>query len=478
VSEPKAQGLPIFVDLDGSLTHSDLLIESFLAFAKKYPFRIFMIPLWLLKGKAYLKMRLAAEVEIAVGLLPYNDALLEYLQQQHDAGRDIFLATASNEKYASQVVAHHKFFSGYIASDEDRNLSGATKLDAINKQVPEGGFSYVGNSNKDIPIWSHAQEVLVVDGEAGLLKELERKGICPEQVFLNPTKYSLYLRALRPHQWAKNALIFLPAFAAHDFSTHTLVFSIAAFVAFSLCASSVYLLNDLLDLEADRMHPRKKSRPFASGSVDMRYGLVMTPLLLVLGFLVAASVAPNFLYVLFIYYAATASYSFGLKKFALVDIMLLSGLYTIRVIGGAAATDIPLSYWILAFSMFIFISLALVKRCAELNTMRSMERSSVSGRGYMVSDLEYLHSMGIASGYLSVLVLALYIHSEEIMNLYHSPDVMFGVIPMLMYWVSRMWLKAGRGEMDDDPLVFSIKDRQSQVVMLCMAAVTIIAATS
>jgi len=477
MSESVEQRLPIYVDLDGSLTHSDLLIESFLAFVKKHPLRMFLTPLWLLKGKAYLKMRLAAEVDIAVDLLPYNDALLEYLQQQRDAGRDVFLATASNKKYASQVAAHHKFFSGYIASDEKRNLSGSRKFEVIAQQVGEGGFSYVGNSRKDIPIWRHAREVLLVEGEPGLQKELKRAKIAPAKVFTKPTKPSLYLRALRPHQWAKNALIFLPAFAAHDFSAHTLTVSLAAFIAFSLCASSVYLLNDLLDLEVDRLHPRKKSRPFASGLVDMRYGLAMIPLLLLASFMVAASLAADFLYVLLIYYAATLSYSLGLKKFALVDVMLLSGLYTIRVVGGAMAADIPLSYWIMAFSMFIFISLALVKRCAELNTMRLMERSSVSGRGYMVSDLEYLHSMGIASGYLSVLVLALYIHSDEIRNLYHSPDVMFAVIPMIMYWVSRMWLKAGRGEMDDDPLVFSIKDRQSQIVMVCIVAVTLLAAT-
>lgn len=467
-------GLPIFVDLDGSLIHSDLLIESVLAFLKRYPFRIFLIPLWLLKGKAHLKAMLAKEVDLRVELLPYNEALLEYLEQQHSAGRDIILATASNEKYAAQVVAYHRVFSGYLASDGTRNLSGDAKCDAIKEHTAGGAFAYVGNDKKDIPIWRQAQEVLLV-GATGLLKDLNKYDIVPDEVFSVPTKHSLYLRALRPHQWAKNALIFLPAFAAHDSSAHTWTLSLAAFLAFSLCASSVYLLNDLFDLDADRLHPRKKSRPFAAGSIDLRYGLAMIPLLLGLGFVVAANLSANFVYVLLIYYMATLSYSLGLKRFALVDVMLLSGLYTIRVIGGAAATDIPLSYWIMAFSMFIFVSLALVKRCAELKAMQSMERDTAIGRGYIVSDLEYLHSMGVASGYLSVLVLALYIHSEDIRNLYHTPDIMFGVIPMLMYWISRMWLKAGRGEMDDDPLVFSVKDRQSQIVMVCMASVMVLA---
>lgn len=476
MTKAKAAGLPIFVDLDGSLIRSDLLIESVLAFLKKYPFRFFMIPLWLLKGKAHLKMMLASEVDVSIDLLPYNEDLIEFLRQQHEAGREIYLATASNEKYASQLVAHHDFFSGYLASNEHRNLSGTVKGDAISEQTSGEGFSYVGNSRKDIPVWRQAREVLLVDGEPGLIGHLKRTGISPDKVFSVPARPWLYLRALRPHQWAKNILIFLPAIAAHDFSAHTLTISIAAFFAFSLCASSVYLLNDLLDLEADRLHPRKKSRPFAAGAIDLRYGVMMIPLLLILGFTTAGGLSSNFCLVLLIYYAATVGYSLGLKKFALVDVMLLSGLYTVRVIGGAAATEISLSYWIMAFSVFIFVSLALVKRCAELNTMKLMERDSSIGRGYMVSDLEYLHGMGIASGYLSVLVMALYIHSEEIRNLYHSPDIMFGVVPMLMYWVSRMWLKAGRGEMDDDPLVFAIKDRQSQIIMACMGAVVVLAA--
>jgi 4-hydroxybenzoate polyprenyltransferase len=276
----------------------------------------------------------------------------------------------------------------------------------------------------------------------------------------------VYVKALRAHQWIKNLLVFLPVLAAHEIGNPAATLaSLLAFVAFNACASSVYLLNDLLDLPADRRHRSKRNRPFAAGTLPLEQGVVLIPLLLVIALLVSLALPPTFVLVLLLYYLITTAYSFKLKRVMMLDVVILAGLYTIRVVAGSAATEIPLTYWLFAFSMFIFLSLALVKRYTELIALRdSGAGETAEGRGYEIGDLEILSSLGTASGYLAVLVLALYISSAEVQLLYHDPVWLWGACPILLYWISRMWIITHRGGMTDDPIVFAVKDRNS---LLC-----------
>jgi 4-hydroxybenzoate polyprenyltransferase len=284
------------------------------------------------------------------------------------------------------------------------------------------------------------------------------------------------IRALRPHQWVKNALIVVPLLAAHGSrDAHSVMAVVLAAVAFCACASSVYILNDLLDLEADRAHQRKRKRPFASGDLSIAAGLALFPVLLALGVVISLLLPVKFQLVFAGYYALTCAYSFGLKGRAIVDAMALAGLYTIRVIAGAAAASVPLSFWLLLFSVFLFLSLAFVKRYAELDALRRRQGLRAAGRGYHVEDLAVLQSLGSAAGYMSVLVLALYINSPEVTALYARPKMIWLLCVLVLYWISRVWMKAQRGEMHDDPVVFALKDRPSLAVGV-LALITTMAA--
>jgi 4-hydroxybenzoate polyprenyltransferase len=277
---------------------------------------------------------------------------------------------------------------------------------------------------------------------------------------------------LRIHQWAKNGLIFVPLAASHRLQeAHVLGDGILAFLAFSLCASSVYLLNDMLDLAADREHHSKCNRPFASGQLSLLFGLIAAPLLIVAALLICTLLPAKFLAVLAAYYVATLAYSFGLKRVVMIDVLALAGLYTVRIVAGAAATDIPLSFWLLMFAIFIFLSLAIVKRYAELYVMRQQGKLKAKGRGYQVEDIALLQSLGTASGYLSILVLALYVNSPDISHLYHYPKLVWALVPVMLYWISRIWMQTHRGQMHDDPLVYALKDKVSLLTGVVAALV-------
>lgn len=462
---------PLCIDLDGTLIKSDILIESLFAMLKENFFLVFLLPLWLLRGKAYLKDQIAQRATVEVRLLPYHAGFLDFAKAQRAAGRKLVLATASHRRYAEQIASHLGVFDDVLASDATRNLSGSVKAQLLIARFGERGFDYAANAPVDVAIWRHARWAILVNPEPGAEAAARALGNV-ERVFddrrggLTP-----YLAAIRVHQWLKNLLVFVPLLAAHRITEWELFFDAClAFVAFSLCASSVYLLNDLLDLPADRAHPRKRERPFAAGTVRPIAGAALIPLLLLASLLVCVALPAIFSLVLLVYYACTVAYSFYLKRVVLVDVLVLAGLYTLRVIGGAAAVYVEPSFWLLALSMFMFMSLALVKRSAELYVQRAREVKRAKGRGYRTSDLEYLHSMGTASGYMAVLVVALYINGEAVAQGYQHPYMLWLVCPLLLYWVSRMWLKAGRGEMHDDPLVFAVKDRQSQLIALAVFA--------
>lgn len=464
VREPLAAStpIPLCVDLDGTLIHSDLLLESFLLLLKRNPLYLFLAPLWLLRGKAVLKSEIARRVELNGAALPYCAPYVEWLRQEKAAGRAIWLCTASDARLAQRVADHLGIFDGVLSSDGTVNLSGEAKAQALVQRFGERGFDYCGNEAVDLAVWRHARAAIVVNADSRLA---QRAGALAqvEQLFeKRPVSLRVIGKALRVHQWAKNALVFVPVAAAHRLTdAATLGQALLAFLAFSLCASSVYLLNDMLDLEADRQHPRKSRRPFASGELSLLSGMLAAPMLLVGAALLCLALPLKFAGVLAAYYVATLAYSFGLKRLVMIDVLALAGLYTIRIVAGAAATGIALSFWLLMFSIFMFLSLAMVKRYAELHAMRQTGKLKAHGRGYQVEDLPLLQGLGGASGYLSILVLALYVNSPDITTLYTHPKVVWALCPVMLYWISRIWMQTHRGRMHDDPLVFALKDRIS-----------------
>ena len=444
------------VDLDGTLVKTDLLLESLLALLKQKPLCIFILPLWLLKGKAYFKRQIARRVLLDVSTLPYRQDLLDYLKVQRAQGRRIVLATGCDMQIARQVADHLKLFDSVFASDGITNLSGESKRKQLVNEFEEKGFDYVGDHRSDRAVWASARESIVVANTR--------------------RTWADYLKPLRPQHWLKNILVFVPLIAAQRFfETALLEKAFLAFVAFGCFASCGYLLNDLLDLGADRNHPHKRLRPFASGDLPLAYGISMIPALVALGCVIGLLVSPLFLAILSIYLALTTTYSLHLKKVAVLDVIILAGLYTMRIMAGSAAVAIWPSHWLLAFSTFLFFSLALVKRYGELVIMRKVNGEGATARGYELNDGELLAAMGVASGYLAVLVLALYINTDTAQAFYARYQLIWFQCPLLFYWISHVWLIAHRGKMPDDPLIFALSDRISRILALLMLAVTLVA---
>jgi 4-hydroxybenzoate polyprenyltransferase len=472
-----SDNVALCVDLDGTLIHSDLLLESFLLLVKQNPLYLLLMPLWLLGGKARLKREIAARVTLDGSALPYTKPLLAWLREQKAAGRALWLVTASDERLAQAVAEHVGVFDGVLASNGQTNLSGRNKAAALVAKFGEKRFDYCGNAKVDLAVWPHARGAIVVNASASLATQAARQA---QVLGTHPFKsggLKVVFKALRVHQWAKNALIFVPVAAAHLLGdASVLAQALIAFVAFSLCASSVYLLNDMLDLEADRQHHSKCNRPFAAGTLSLMFGLLTAPLLLVAAVLISAMLLPaKFLVVLAAYYVVTLAYSFSLKRMVMIDVLTLAGLYTVRIVAGAAATNIELSFWLLMFAIFIFLSLAIVKRYAELHVMKQQGKLKAKGRGYQVEDLSLLQSLGGASGYLSILVLALYLNTPDIVRMYSHPKTVWLLVPIMLYWISRIWMQTHRGNMHDDPLVYALKDRISLITGVAAAVVLALA---
>jgi 4-hydroxybenzoate polyprenyltransferase len=467
---------PLVVDLDGTLVETDLLIESIVRLLREEPLALLALPGWLLKGRAYLKREVAQRVELDPTLLPYRSALLEYVRTERDTGRKVILATASDEGLANQVATHLGCFDQVLASDGITNLSGERKRARLVEQFGERGFDYVGNESRDLAVWSAARKAIVVNSSPRLQRAVA-KVTDSESAFVDRgASLREYVSALRPEHWLKNLLVFVPVFAAHLFFSPVLVTrTVIAFAAFCCCASGGYLINDLLDLQADRRHPQKRLRPFASGRLPLAYGLLMAPALLALSALLAGMLSPLVLGFLLLYVAMTLAYSLRLKRVALLDIVVLASLYTLRVVAGSAAIAVWPSVWLLGFSMFLFVSLAFVKRYAELIIMRDVDGDHATARGYRLSDAELLASKGTASGYAAVLVLALYIASGAVKALYSRHQLIWFVCPLLLYWLGYLWLIAHRGQMYHDPLVFALRNRTSQILLLLMVATVLLA---
>jgi 4-hydroxybenzoate polyprenyltransferase len=468
---------PLVVDLDGTLIHTDMLHESALRVTRDRPFDVPRFFVWLIQGKAVLKSQLASRSSFDAALLPYNETLLDWLREQRAAGRRLVLCTASDRSIADAVADHLGVFDDVLASDGTVNLAGDHKADALAELYGHGGFDYVGNSGADLKVWRRARKAIVVNGARGLAGKAEALCGVEREFPAPPSGVKAWRRVLRVHQWMKNLLLFMPLLAAHQVAdVDGWLTLVLAFVSFSLCASTVYIANDLLDLESDRAHPRKRLRPFAAGTVPAWQGVVVAPLLLAVSLVLGGLVGRGFLAWLLGYFVLTCAYSWGLKRVILLDCITLAMLYTLRIIAGAAALTMPLSFWLLGFSVFLFLSLAFVKRYAELQVQALSGKQKVHGRGYYTTDEQLVQTLGVCAGYAAAVVLALYLNSDNVLMLYMWPEVVWGAVPVLLFWVSWIWMQAHRGHMHDDPLVFAVKDRASQLAGLAFGAVLVLGA--
>lgn len=464
--------VPLVVDLDGTLIFSDLLWESLLLFLKRHLLRAWILPLWLLRGKAGFKHSVSDGVSLDPAALPYDQQLLDFIRQERERGREVVLATGAERRLAEQVAGHVGLFDRVLATDPGVNFTEHNKARELAALYGEGSYDYIGNSRADLPVWLGARKAYSVtttpfrlaDGRVTSQLGTRRGGIG-----------KALLKGLRPRQWLKNLLVFLPMLAGHAFNLEALTASLFAFVAFSMCASSAYLLNDALDAQDDRLHPTKRRRPIANGSLPLGVAMVASPVLALAALTLCAWFSPLLLLAVGVYFVTTVAYSVYLKRLMMVDIVVLAMLYTIRVLGGSAATTIEPSFWMLAFSFFLFLSLALLKRHSELANLRRAGKDKTRGRGYTTNDHLPIGIMGTNSAFVSIMVFMLYFNSDNVLMLYARPHWLFATIPLLAFWLGRLWILSFRGEVNEDPVLYVSKDKTSLLVMALCAVLAVIA---
>jgi 4-hydroxybenzoate polyprenyltransferase len=455
------------VDLDGSLIKTDLLYESVIRLIFTKPWLVILLPFWLLSGKTHLKQCLDKAITLETEHLPWNNELIHYLEEEKKSGRTIILCTGSWQSLADKVAAKFTFFTDAHGSNQNVNLTGTSKANFLVERYGEKNFSYVGNESLDLKIWQHAKSAVVISKSPALAEKTS--AVCTIEKTLagsSGLSFRSILKQIRIHQWVKNALIFVPLVTSHQLSdTNLLISAMIAFVAYGLCASATYIINDLSDLTSDRKNDKKKYRPLAAGEISIPQGIILSAILLTTSLVIAAQLNGWFLYSLLTYIAVTLSYSFKIKHLQSLDITVLAGLYTLRIISGALAVDVLPSFWLLAFSMFIFLCLALIKRLSEVinNQEKYSKETKLSGRGYYIGDLQVLMSLATASGMLSILVFAMYINSPETISLYAEPYILWLLCPLFAYWIIRVIIMASRGEVDEDPILFAIKDSRSWI---------------
>lgn len=465
-----AAEVPLVVDLDGSLLRSDMLLETLAACTRNAPLTALLAPLWLLSGRANLKARLAASATVSPEHLPYRQDLLDWLAAERQRGRRVVLATAADESIARSIAGHLGLFDEVMASSASRNLKGEAKRAALVERFGERGFDYAGDSRADLPVWRSARRAIVLADTPGLEAAIGRAGDVDLRTAATPSVPVSIIRALRPHQWTKNLLVFVPLLAAHKLDSGAIYLAVLAFCAFSMAASATYLVNDLADLESDRRNAYKRARPFASGDLGLAWGFVLAPAIMAGALLLAAYVSPSLFLAIVAYVVVSLAYTLWLKRFAVLDVIVLASLYTLRVFAGALAIDVEVSHWLLAFSTFIFLSLALAKRHAEIAALA--EDGAAPGRGYRAGDREIVAMFGAASGFMAVVILSLYVSSGDVGRLYRHPAMLWFLLPVMLFWIARVWLLAWRRELHEDPIVFALRDPASYAAgALCAAAV-------
>jgi 4-hydroxybenzoate polyprenyltransferase/phosphoserine phosphatase len=466
------QGRPLCLDLDGTLIATDALWESFLLLIKEKPLLVPLLPIWLAAGRAQLKRKIAEHVLPNPASLPYRQEVLDYIERAKAEGRPIFLVTASDQKIARAISDHLGLFDDVIGSDGETNLKADRKKAYLDERFGAKGYDYVGDSSADLVLFASAHRAILVGASASTVTKARAAGEVEELVPRDGKKLKAIIKAIRPHQWMKNSLLFVAAILAHKYTDPVVMgHALAGFVAFSLVASSVYVLNDLLDLESDRQHRTKKNRPFASGKLSIPFGLILSPTIAIVGLGVALLFTPLlFTAVLFGYLLLTTAYSVYLKRKLIVDVLTLAGLFTYRVIAGGIAADVLVSFWLLSFSMFFFSGLAFVKRYSEVVAIMGKDQKRVPGRNYWVEDLDIIKTVGPACGLMAVLVFCLYINSPKVLELYPRPEALWLIAPVMLYWITRIWFLAARNQLDDDPVVFALSDRISHLAALATGA--------
>lgn len=461
------RSLPLVVDLDGTLLRSDTLVENWLRVVRLQPWTVFATPFWIMRGRAWLKNRLSETGGLQPERLPYHEGLLAWLEEQKAEGRPIHLATAAHSRIALPVAEHLGLFERVFASEAGTNLKGRRKADALCEAFGREGFVYAGNDRSDLTVWSESAAAVLVDVPPGLARRVNRpiEASFPRE----GNRLVAMLRAMRLYQWVKNLLVFLPLITSNGLLRgSSLIDALVTFMAFSLMASGVYLVNDLFDLEADRQHPRKRRRPFASGRAPVVWGVIAGPLLMVSGaviaFLLDAAVGTT----LVIYAVMTLAYSAYLKTQPLVDVFTLALLYTLRIVAGGLAVDEPASIWLLSFASFFFLSLGFLKRYVEVSQF-SADTEANHRRGYGRGEEDPLFVMGVASSFSAAIVLALYVETSGAESIYAHPEAVWGFVPLCLFWQMRMWLAAERGFVDDDPIAYAAFDWVSALVILAGA---------
>jgi 4-hydroxybenzoate polyprenyltransferase/phosphoserine phosphatase len=472
--------MPLYVDMDGTLTPSDTLYESVMLFLRQSPLNLLRLLAWLALGKAGFKRRLADAVRPDPARLPYREDFLAYLRTAHASGRALVLASAADARIVREVADHIGVFSDSLGTEGGPNLSQDNKRAAIAAHAQAAGhaqWAYAGNSRDDLAVWQGCAQALAVNTPDSVLAQLRQRHPQAQVFERQPLRLRTVLRAIRLKQWAKNALLFIPLIAAHATAAQSWGAVALGFVAFGLCASATYLFNDLLDLPSDRVHRIKRLRPLAAGTLSIPAAVLLGAVMLVLAFALALVVSTGFAAMLLLYTTITLAYSIHLKRLPLVDVLVLAALYTLRIGAGAVAAQVVPSNWLLAISVFLFLSLALVKRCAELEEICAEEDAKLApGRGYQSRDLASLRGMGMSSGFLSVMVLTLYIDSQHGRTQYAEPEWLWAAAPLLLLWIMRIWLKTGRRELHgEDPLQFALRDYFSWLTVALLAGVGLLA---
>jgi len=463
--------VPLCVDLDGTLVHTDTLYEMFLAILGNIK-TLAIIPFWLIAGKARLKHELAQRAPLNPALLPYNELLLTYLRQQQQRGRRLILCTAADQSVAEAINAHLGLFSEVFGSHDGCNLRGAEKARVLVERFGSRCFSYAGNDHTDLEVWRDAKSAILVNTSPKLAKRAA--ALLPIELHVNAAKSQWYafLKALRPHQWVKNLLVFVPIITANAMgNVEEWIYAVWLFMAFCAVASSLYLLNDVTDLAADRQHPRKKARPLASGAFPLAKGCACMPVLFLLGVMLAGLVGA--VWAVLLYAAISMLYSFWLKELPLIDLFALASLYTLRLFAGGEATGHAVSLWLLAFSSFLFFSLASVKRVSEL-MLQQHDTGALARRGYSRDDLQIVQIMGVSASFVSAMILALYVQSPEIMARYIRPRFLWSLVPLMLFWQCHIWFATTRKNMHDDPLVYAANDWVSRLVIICLILIFVV----
>lgn len=464
-AEPKHEPLPpLCVDLDHTLLKTDLLFETLVLLFKRAPMAVLALPFWLMKGRAFLKHQLALRVRPEVKHLPFRDELVTFLRAEKDQGRRLILITAANQTLAETVQDYLQLFDEVIASDGSKNVKGANKARLLEERFGKGGFDYIGDSRSDFAVWRFARRAYVVT-DSNRFANAIRTIVPVEKVFSRSAgRFVPLLRALRLHQWSKNVLVFVPIITSHRILDQSVLLSgVIAFFSFSLFCSGVYLINDLFDLEADRQDTKKRFRALASGELSILAAMLWASVLLICGVALGSLCGTPFLTVLAIYGLGSSAYSLWIKRIVMLDVVVLACFYSLRLLGGGAATGIGCSEWLLAFSVFFFFCLAMIKRYAEIRELVLADGQTKEGRGYLRTDLEPIATFGVSSGLISVLVLVLYVMSPEVRIIYLQPVILLLLCPLFLYWITRLWLKAHRGEVPQDPVVFALTDRTSYI---------------